>query len=370
MPFLARGFSVTACDFSTAMLAEAARRAPEARARARRYPRAARSGPVRPGHLLRRRAQLPAPRRRAPGRRSRAMERSLAPGGVADLRPELAARLPDHLRRGQRARGRRPRVRLARTRLRGRAAGLRGRRRAGRVRAGRGGAVVPRARDRTASATSPASAWRHCSRGRASSACPCAACSRTARSRSRPTRPSIRRSSTPPGTREEVTRSEDHEDRAGPSGPVHHEARLTYTAAPARRGAGPGSPPARSPWRDRASSAPRSWSGVAATCTCSAPPRSRTCASSSPMRWRAGSSRRWTAPAPRWSSSASSAPSGWARRSRCSRTRSCSTTPPTTRACRSHARARTTASSATSARWAPRRSRRRSTSAGCARRVS
>jgi ubiquinone/menaquinone biosynthesis C-methylase UbiE len=31
MPFLARGFSVTACDFSTAMLAEAARRAPAAR---------------------------------------------------------------------------------------------------------------------------------------------------------------------------------------------------------------------------------------------------------------------------------------------------------------------------------------------------
>ena len=31
MPFLARGFGVTACDFSTAMLAEAARRAPGAR---------------------------------------------------------------------------------------------------------------------------------------------------------------------------------------------------------------------------------------------------------------------------------------------------------------------------------------------------
>ena len=31
MPFLARGFDVTACDFSTAMLAEAARRAPAAR---------------------------------------------------------------------------------------------------------------------------------------------------------------------------------------------------------------------------------------------------------------------------------------------------------------------------------------------------
>jgi SAM-dependent methyltransferase len=31
MPFLERGFSVTACDFSTAMLAEAARRAPAAR---------------------------------------------------------------------------------------------------------------------------------------------------------------------------------------------------------------------------------------------------------------------------------------------------------------------------------------------------
>jgi SAM-dependent methyltransferase len=31
MPFLARGFSITACDFSTAMLAEAARRAPAAR---------------------------------------------------------------------------------------------------------------------------------------------------------------------------------------------------------------------------------------------------------------------------------------------------------------------------------------------------
>jgi SAM-dependent methyltransferase len=31
MPFLARGFSVTACDFSTSMLAEAARRAPAAR---------------------------------------------------------------------------------------------------------------------------------------------------------------------------------------------------------------------------------------------------------------------------------------------------------------------------------------------------
>ena len=68
---------------------------------ARRHPRAARSGPVRPRHLLRRRAQLPAPRRRARGgvRGDGAQPRARRAG---DFRPELAVRVPDHVRRGQR----------------------------------------------------------------------------------------------------------------------------------------------------------------------------------------------------------------------------------------------------------------------------
>ena len=75
--------------------------------------------------------------------------------------------------------------------------------------------------------------------------------------------------------------------------------------------------------------------------------------------------------APRWSSSASSAPSGWARRSRCSADAALlDDAADDARVPARDARAATTASCATSATSPPRRSRRRSTSAGCARRVS
>jgi SAM-dependent methyltransferase len=93
MPFLARGFSVTACDFSTAMLGEAARRAPAARlvhADIRALPELGRFDLVTcfddALNYLVSEAELEAA--------FEGMERSLAPGGVAifDLNSLLAYR--------------------------------------------------------------------------------------------------------------------------------------------------------------------------------------------------------------------------------------------------------------------------------------
>jgi SAM-dependent methyltransferase len=145
MPFLERGFTVTACDFSTAMLAEAARRAPAARlvhADIRALPDLGEFDLVSAfddalNYLLDE-DELEAA--------LHGMKRSLAPAGVAvfDLNSLLAYRTTfaaDSVTGdGELAR---------------RAGGLQGGRRAGRVRAGRAGPLLPRARDAPAAPLPP-----------------------------------------------------------------------------------------------------------------------------------------------------------------------------------------------------------------------
>ena len=243
MPFVAHGFRVTGCDSSTAMLAEAARRAPGCRARARRRPAAAHARPLRPRHLLRRLAQLPAAR----GRPRRGLRRDRGEPErrrACHVRPELPAGVPHDVRPGQRERARRHGVRVAGLLQPRRRARVRRRCADRRVRAGRRRPL--HARDDTPRATPFSARARRlpCSLPPDSSALPCTACSRTARSSSPPTRRSTRRSSTRRDARKEVMPRDDQEDRqAGPSDTVHHEARLMHS----RLGPAPAGP--STPWR-------------------------------------------------------------------------------------------------------------------------
>ena len=117
IPMLERGWEVTACDISPAMVelarGEGRRRGRRSRvADMRELPVVRR---VRPRLVPRRRGQLPAQRRGA-GAGAAGMRRNLAPERAADVRRQHARVLPHLLRRRGRGRAGRPAADLARPR--------------------------------------------------------------------------------------------------------------------------------------------------------------------------------------------------------------------------------------------------------------